>query len=102
MGVDGATLRTADLNRSLQALPDLCPQADGFGVDLQLWRFGQAQSFEELLNGSEARRGRPLHRVSPAVGLVPVRDRALLEESRRLVGRRLGFAGHLARRDRPF
>src|SRR5262245_28930178 len=61
----------------------------------------QAQSLEELLDGAEARGGRALHWVLPAVGLVPVLHPAGLEDLGRLLGVGLGLLGDLPRRTRP-
>src|SRR5262249_29882351 len=60
------------------------------------WR-RQAERLEELLHRAEAGGGRPLHRVGPAVLLVPPGHGPLLEQDGRILGRGLGL-----RRDLPW
>ena len=68
------------------------------GADLDLGRGGQAQRLEELLDGAEAGGGRALHRIGPAVGLVPLGDGAVLEQRRPPPwSAGLGLLGGLAR-----
>src|SRR5207237_10753290 len=83
------------------AVADIALEGDLLVLELNARRRRQAQGLEELLHGPETGGGWPLHRVSPAVRLVPGRDFPALEQDRRLLGLVLGFLRHLARRTRP-
>ncbi len=97
VGVDRLFLLRLDFDDVAQRLAGVAGQGDRLDADLDLRGRRQAQRLEELLHGGQAGRGRPLHRVGPAVGLVPRGHLAALEQGRRLLGVGLGLLGHLPR-----
>lgn len=100
VGVDGPFLRSFDLQRILQAFADGAGQVDGADTDLDLRRRRETQSLEELLYRSQARGGRSLHGVNPAIVLVPLGHLPFLEVAGRPFRGGLGFLRHLPRRHR--
>ena len=97
MGEDGAFLDRLDPDLLGERAAGGAGEGDAVLVDLHLGRRDQAEGLEELLHGAEAGRGRPLHGIGPAVGLVPAGDGAVLEQRSGLLGSGLGLGGDLAR-----
>ncbi len=97
MSVDGPFLLAFHLDGVTQLIAGTAGEFDAVGADLDLGRRRQAQRLEELLHGAKTGGGRSLHRISPAIRLVPLGDGTVLEQDGRLLGLSLGLLGGLAR-----
>ena len=96
MGDDGAILLRHCRQHVVDFLARGSAELDRVLTELDDRRLDETERLEELLHRRDAAGRRSLHRINPAVGLVPAGDRAAFDQGRRLLRSVAGLLGELS------